>query len=183
MPGLSCRLRTVPLFRRPFLCWLPVVMLPALLACSPTFNWRQVRTEPAPLAPLMPCKPERAERRVPMTESGVGLQLMRCEAGGLTFAVSWAKLAPGDNREAVFQRWHQASLPSWQAAETELQPPPAGARDSLRHVWQGTGRNHRGEPLALRATYVAAGDWVYQGLIAGAPPSDDVVSTFMDSLQ
>lgn len=159
------------------------MLLLGLAACSPTFNWRQVRTDPAPLVPLMPCKPERAERQVPLTEAGVALRLMRCEAGGLTFAVSWAKLVPTDDRAAVFQRWHQASLASWQAAETELLPAPPGARDSLRHTWQGTGRNHRGEPLPLRAAYVARGDWVYQGLIAGAPRSDEPVTTFMDSLQ
>lgn len=158
-------------------------LLLSLVACTPTFNWRQVRTEPAPASVLMPCKPERGERRVAMTEAGVDLHLMRCETGGLTFALAWAKLAPSDDREAVLQRWHRASLASWQAAETELQPPPAGARPGLRYRWQGTGRNHQGEPLPLRSAYFVQGDWVYQALVAGAPRSDEPAATFLDSLQ
>jgi hypothetical protein len=158
-------------------------MLLALLACTPTFNWRQVRAEPAPASVLMPCKPERGERHVAMTEAGTDLRLMRCETGGLTFALAWARLTPQDDREAVLQRWHRASLASWQAPETALAPPPADARPGLRHRWEGTGRNHRGEPLPLRVAYFAQGDWVYQMLVAGVPRSEEPVVTFMDSLQ
>lgn len=152
-------------------------------ACTPTFNWRQVRAEPAPASVLMPCKPERGERRVAMTEAGVDLHLMRCETGGLTFALAWARLTPQDDREAVLQRWHRASLASWQAAETELSPQVGEVRSGLRYRWQGTGRSHQGEPLPLRAAYFVQGDWVYQALIAGAPRSDEPVTTFLESVQ
>lgn len=158
-------------------------LLLSLGACTPTFNWRQVRAEPGPASVLMPCKPERGERRVAMTEAGVVLHLMRCETGGLTFALAWAQLAPIDDREAVLRRWHSASLVSWQAAETELSPVASGARSGLRYRWQGTGRNHNGEPLPVRSAYFVQGDWVYQALIAGAPRSDEPVTTFIESLQ
>ena len=168
-----------PLFCRAALA----LLLLGLGACTPTFNWRQVKADPAPATVLMPCKPERGERRVAMTEAGVDLHLMRCETGGLTFALAWARLAPEDDREVVLQRWHRASLTSWQAAETELLPAPFDARSGLRHRWQGTGRSHEGAPLPLRAAYFVQGDWVYQALIAGAPRSDEPVTTFLDSLQ
>lgn len=161
-----------------------VASLLSLGACTPTFNWRQVRAEPAPVSVLMPCKPERGERRVAMTEAGVDLHLMRCEAAGLTFALAWARLEPTDDRDTVLQRWHRASLVSWQAADTELQPPTAeGTRPGLRYRWQGTGRSHQGEPLPLRVAYFVQGDWVYQALVTGAPRSDEPVATFMDSLR
>ena len=37
-----------------------------LSACSPALNWRLVRTEAASLTFLLPCKPDRASKVVPL---------------------------------------------------------------------------------------------------------------------
>lgn len=58
-----------------------------LAACSPTFNWREVRAESMPLKAMLPCKPDKGARTVPMAGRQVELQVLGCEAGGATFAL------------------------------------------------------------------------------------------------
>lgn len=156
-----------------------------LAACQPTFNWRVVRTDPAPLQALMPCKPEQAERSgVPMTESGVTLRLWSCEAGGLRFVLAAAQLTAADDAEAAWQRWHQASQQSWQVvAPSAPVPAPPGSAPGLRASWQGSGRDHQGRALPLRAVYLAQGGWVYQAFVAGQARSAEPADTFFSSFQ
>ena len=74
--------------------WLPVLgACLALAGCNPALNWRVARLDGAPVQALLPCKPERAERQVPLTASGTTLRLMSCKAGGLTFALALAAWA------------------------------------------------------------------------------------------
>src|SRR5689334_7855840 len=62
----------------------------ALAACSPTFNWREVPIADAGLVALLPCKPDRAERALPLGAESVRVDMAGCEAGGATFAVAHA---------------------------------------------------------------------------------------------
>ena len=63
-------------------------LLLALSACSPTFNWRELRLEGAPLQALMPCKPETAQRSVPLMGKPTALHLLACAIGGVQFAIA-----------------------------------------------------------------------------------------------
>jgi hypothetical protein len=64
----------------------PGALLAAGLAggCSLTFNWREVRVEPTPLTAMLPCKPDKAKREVPMAGRKVERTAWSCEAGGAT---------------------------------------------------------------------------------------------------
>lgn len=57
-------------------------------ACTPAFNWRDVTFDGLPVAALLPCKPDRATRMVPL--AGVPRQMVMagCKAGGATFTVA-----------------------------------------------------------------------------------------------
>ena len=48
----------------------------AASACSPTFNWREVRAEPASLKVLLPCKPDKGSRRGPLGGRDVDLAVL-----------------------------------------------------------------------------------------------------------
>lgn len=52
-----------------------LLVLSMLTACTPTFNWRDVRVEPTGLKAMLPCKPEKASREVSMVERKVDLEL------------------------------------------------------------------------------------------------------------
>ena len=58
--------------------------LAALGGCSPTLNWRETRFDGADLTAMLPCKPDRAERTVPLAGRDAPLRMQGCEAGGAT---------------------------------------------------------------------------------------------------
>jgi hypothetical protein len=57
-------------------------------ACTPAFNWRDVGFEGTPVAALLPCKPDRGERTVPLAGAPRQMVMAGCEAGGATFTVA-----------------------------------------------------------------------------------------------
>ena len=59
-----------------------------LVACSPTFNWREVALDNAPVTVLLPCKPDHASRMVPLAGATRLMAMVGCEAGGATFTVA-----------------------------------------------------------------------------------------------
>ncbi len=57
-------------------------------ACTPAFNWRDVAFEGLPVAALLPCKPDRATRSVPLAGAPRQMVMVGCVAGGATFTVA-----------------------------------------------------------------------------------------------
>ena len=64
----------------------------ALAACSPALNWREVRPANTSLSLLLPCKPDKAEKIVPLGGQPTTLAMLGCDAAGATFAVAVADL-------------------------------------------------------------------------------------------
>lgn len=110
---------------------LPV--LAAMVACSPAYNWREVRPENSRLLVLFPCKPEKAEKMVPLGGPLTNLTLLGCDAGGATFAVATADIGDTAKVPAVLEQWQNLTL-------SNMQAPPVAA-----HTATAAG----GAPLAL----------------------------------
>lgn len=167
-----------------------------LAACSPTFNWRDVPLPGAKLQAQMPCKPERAERQVPLTASGTTLRLLSCEAGGLTFALAWAAVPdePAQNHAQVLDNWQQAG---WASLRLPLNTPsgtpvaPAGwtawafelPRAQHLRGWQGPGRDHQGQMVSARQLYFAHEGAVYQAAVYGTRFDAATVAPFFEALR
>ena len=79
-------------------------------ACNPSLNWREVRFESVPGRVLLPCKPDRAERQVPLGDARSTLRMMGCEAQDLQFTWSQLELPLGPVPSQVVRVWQQASL-------------------------------------------------------------------------
>ncbi len=109
---------------------LPVVLLLAgLSACTPTLNWREVAAAPTSAHALLPCKPDHAERSVPLGGVATELVVNGCKAGDATFAVMAATVAAGRLPDELLQGWQQATLANMKASgEVQRQPfhPPGG---------------------------------------------------------
>lgn len=160
-----------------------------LAACTPTFNWRNVALEGAALQAQLPCKPERAERQVPLNASGAQLRLASCEAGGLTFALAWADVGTSDGLPAVLDRWQQAGwaalrLPAAADAPTgwTAWQAPLPRAQHLRG-WQGTGTDHQGRAVSAWQLYFAQGTVVYQAAVYGPAIPSAQVAPFFEALQ
>lgn len=167
---------------------LVVVGLLALSACSPTFNWRDLRPTDTPLQALMPCKPELAERLVPLAGVSTLMHMYSCEAGGQTFAVAWADLADEARVTEILAGWRAGSLAAIRvdpvtAADANTDWPVKVQGAQQLQGLQATGQDTRGKPTQVRAVYFSKGAQVFQAAVFGPDISDEVLTTFFEGLR
>lgn len=94
-------------------------------ACSPVFDWRDIRVAPANAAAVLPCKkPDQVERAIPLGGVPTQLHVAGCQAGGATFALMAAVLAEGQSVDDVLAGWQRATLDNMQADAGSVQRKP-----------------------------------------------------------
>jgi hypothetical protein len=159
-----------------------------LSACSPTFNWREARLEATPLQALMPCKPETAQRSVPLLGSPIELHLLACEAGGLQFAIAWAELGAAAQVPQALAAWRSASLQSigvrslpGDEASTAWAVLVPGAPQAFGV--QASGQNPAGGAVQTRAVYFARGTQVFQAAVYGERLPAEALDAFFGGLR
>jgi len=160
----------------------------ALGACSPTFNWRDLRPTGTPLQALMPCKPELAERTLPLAGVPTVMHMHSCEAGGQTFAVAWADVADATGVAEILAGWRAGSLAAIRVdpvtaakADTDWTVTVRGAQ--LLLGLQATGLNPQGKTVQMRAAYFSKGTQVFQAAVYGPMLPDEVLTTFFEGLR
>ena len=142
-----------------------------LTACTPSLNWRQVSLAPSSAIALLPCKPDRTTRSVPLGGVPTELTVAGCDTGGATFALMAATLPAGRAADEVLAGWQQATLAHMKASGTPprvpFSPPGAAPRAgtaAVRHV-DGPGARHA---AALAGRRGRAGRLARCGLKTGA---------------
>ena len=161
-----------------------LVVLACVTACNPTFNWRDVRPEGTQLALLMPCKPEAAQKTVPMASQPTPLRMLSCDTGGVTFAVAVADVKdPADIPRALAQ-WQSATLENMKAT-----PGTPGAAFKLQGLAgagvlvKATGQRTNGQSVGSQAAYFVQGSQVFQAVIYADNLSPEVAETFFSGLK
>jgi hypothetical protein len=152
----------------------------ALAACSPTFDWREVRIEGTGLKAMFPCKPDNAARQVPMAGREVSLQVRGCDTGGATFALLSAEIGDPSRTGEVLAQWNAATLANMRGTATQQGPfLPRGALglpQSQKVVARG--QRQDGSPVQGHAAYFARGRHVFQAVIYTGELKPDVVDAF-----
>jgi len=153
-------------------------------ACSPTFNWREVRVESTSLTAMMPCKPDTAAREVPMAGRQVRLTALSCEAGGATFAVLFADVGDPARLGEALAQWKAATLANLRSAAAQETPfLPHGALalpQSLQVV--ASGQRADGSTVESHAAYFAHGSHVFQAVIYAGQLKPEQASSFFAGL-
>lgn len=169
-----------------FLTFAPVA-LACLTACSPTFNWRDVRPGGTQLALLMPCKPDAAQRTVPMAGQPTELNMLSCDAGGVTFAVAVADVKDAAFAPAALTQWQSATLANMKA--TPGQASTSGAAFKLAGLAsagvlvKATGQRGNGQAVSSQAAYFAQGSQVFQVVVYADKLPPDVAETYFSGLK
>lgn len=167
--------------------------------CSPTHNWRNVQPDGTPLQALMPCKPEQAERTVPLLgpgQPGVTLHMLGCEVGASTFALAAVALPAADKgtpalAEAALTAWSRATWASLRQAVPDGQASPPGWVVQAAAVpgaeraqrWGGPALDHRGQALRAEVLWAAGRGWLVQAAMYGPAPEALVQETFFESVR
>jgi hypothetical protein len=162
-----------------------LLLVVCLAACSPTFNWREVRLETAGLKALLPCKPDKGARQVPMTGRQVSLEALGCDTGGATFAVLVADIGDATRSGEALAQWKadtSARLRAGRGAESPFNPPGGRALpESRRVVTQG--QRGDGSKVVSHAAYFARGSHVFQAAIYADQLKPEVADAFFSGLR
>jgi hypothetical protein len=160
-------------------------------ACTPSLNWRELRLAPTTAVALLPCKPERAERTVPLGGEPTLLVVHGCDAAGATFALMTARLPPGRLPDELLAGWQQATLANMQAeGEPARQPfhPPKGM--PLPHAQRvvAQGRRGDGRAVAAQAVWTAraaeeGGTELLHAVMYAAQPQPAVADAFFEGIR
>jgi len=168
--------------------WFALTAAALLAACSPTFNWREVPIADAGLVALLPCKPDRANRALPLGAESVQVDMAGCETGGATFAIAHASAGSPEQAEAWLKAWHAATR--GQLGDAKVTEAPA----ALQRATAMPG------PLRLDAQPAQPGGvpvqvlWfaqsqkngtvaLYQATVLGKPSSPEAPKAFFEGLR
>ena len=151
--------------------------LASVLACTPELNWREARFDDAALVTLMPCKPDRAKRLVPLragTQQVMGeLHMQGCQAHDLQFTFSQITLPPEVPAQEAVVAWRTASLAALGAADSKAEPRPWAIKGAATQVtpvqWVVQTDAHQ----AVCAWFMH-GNKLYQAAVYGVPHQRDV---------
>jgi hypothetical protein len=155
-----------------------------IAACSPTFNWREVRPDETRLALLLPCKPDKAEKMVPLGGRPTALRLLGCDAGGATFAVAVADLGDSSRASDVLTQWQALTLANMKAGTPQVTALKLkGATLSPAPVLvKAQGQRADGTVVSGQAAYFAQGTQVFQAVVYADKLAPEVAETYFASL-
>ncbi len=129
-----------------------------LAACTPQLNWRELRLAPTSAVALLPCKPDHAERSVPLGGEPTTLVVNGCDAGGATFALMSTKVVAGRAPDELLAGWQQATLTNMRAtSEPQRQPfhPPNGLPLAHAQRLVAQGQQADGRAVVAQAVWSA----------------------------
>ena len=144
------------------------LVMSLLCACSPAYNWREVRVDGISLTVMLPCKPDHGQRDLPLVASHpVKVNMTGCKAGDATFAVAWADIGqPGDAPEAL-KRWKRATMQPFQSGSLQMLPPsgPGSAQGRGTEVVSASVRQADGRNLEMQGAWWVNGTQVVQAVV------------------
>ena len=168
-------------------------LLVAIAACSPVFNWRDVRLGESGLVALLPCKPDRATRDVVLGGDQVAMQMAGCEAGGATFTLAYV-VARDATQAADWRAAWKTTMTARLQAQTPVESSidmrgAAGAPAPLQLVVRGGDATDPGVParvwwFAQAPKSGQPGEMeLYQAVVLGQASEPDAETTFFESLR
>lgn len=160
-----------------------------LAACSPTFNWREVRPDTSTLIALLPCKPDQAMRAVSLAGRPVRLDMLSCDAGGATFAIGHMAISDPAQAGEMLAQWRAVTLANLRATVSSDEPfLPKGTLalpQSVRVV--ASGQRADGQAVAVHAAWFAQGTssgiQLFQAVVYASKVSMEVSDTFFSALR
>lgn len=145
-----------------------------LVACSPAYNWRETPLDGTDLVAMLPCKPDKGSRKVPLGGREVEMFMTGCEVDGTAFAIARATLKDGAEVPGVLAQWRATTLANMGAAPmtaggpaaTEVPLPTApGAHMPALTLVSAVGKRPDGSPVKLQGVWFARGSQVIHAAI------------------
>jgi hypothetical protein len=158
----------------------------ALAGCSPALDWREARPEGSQAQLMFPCKPASHARRVTLAGASVEMSMFACNAGGATYALTFADLndpalvtpALGELAIALSSNLRAREPAASQPLAVRGMTPNANAAR-----WRVAGQLPDGRAVQERAALFAHGTRVYQATMLGPAIDAEAEATFFGALR
>ncbi|MCX7210825.1 MAG: hypothetical protein NTZ99_10735 [Burkholderiales bacterium] len=154
------------------------------LACSPHWNWREVKSNDAPFSVLLPDKPVNHSRNIDLIGLQVTMTMTAAEVDGVNFAVGSIQLPDKTKTEAALNAMQFAMIKNIQGQVREKKIIKMEDVTATQIIAQGRAGN-TAQPLLLAARFVSKDLWVHQVIALGPeknfPP--DAIETFLTSFK
>lgn len=148
------------------------MLLPALSACSPKYNWRDYASPDAPYRAMFPAKPASFTREIELDGMRVAMTMTAAEVDGATFAVGAAQAPDPARAQAALEAMKLALLHNIGAdAQRQASASAAssgGAANRAALDVDATGQAN-GAPMRLVGHFEARGKRFYQAIVMGRP--------------
>ena len=158
------------------------LLVAALAACSPEYDWRDYRSQEAPYAVLFPGKPASQTRNIELDGMQVNMTMTAAEVNGVMFAVGSAQAPDAAQAVKAATAMKTALIHNIDATVTKEQSNVSGAQTVLDVEAKGA-RN--GEPMLLIGRFIAKDKRIYQVVIMGKEKNivPDNTDTFLSSFK
>ena len=153
-----------------------------LAACSPKFNWRDIRDTEAAYRVQMPDKPASMRRPVQLGSLTVNMRLSAAQVDGVRFAVGAAELPDARQAQASLAVIRDNLVRNMGGQLRSQSSSVSRSGGTLSFIEQFQARSNT---LTMQAKLVAHGTWVYEVLVAGPPTAlnQEAVDTFLASFE
>jgi hypothetical protein len=163
---------------------LAAALLIAVVACTPTLNWRDTRPEGSGVAMLFPCRPDGHERTIRVAGDPLRMQMHSCRAAGAAFSLAFVD-APGAARVTPLlaeMRAAAAAHVSGTVAVRAMVVPGATPNEQSALV-RIEGRLPDGRAVVEHAAFFVKGLRLYQATALGESLTADALETFFGSIK
>lgn len=158
-----------------------------LIACTPRYDWREVRGSNAPYSVLLPAKPATLSRPINLDGIQVTMTMTAAEVDGVAFAVASAELADAAAASSALDAMQSGMLNNIGGSVRQQHSSGSGASRSIDLEAGGALPAHAAADTAplLVARFVSRDRRVYQAIVLGPEKavSREAVETFFSSFK
>jgi hypothetical protein len=158
-----------------------LLLLAALTACSPDYNWRQVQNADAAFTALFPAKPSTHAREINLDGIRTSMSMTAAEVHGVLFAVGSAELSSPALAQPALVAMKTAMVRNigGTIASDKTVPGPIPFTELVANG------SRNGRPVQLTARFAARNQRVYQAVVIGAPQEvpAEAIDTFLSSFK
>ena len=167
-----------------------IASLLLLSACSPKFDWREVRSETASYIVALPTKPTTYTRKIDLKGIPVSMTMIASEVDGITFAVGSAALPDAVQAQVSLMAMKTAMVNNigGNIKQEKVLTMPQSMNNPGTVAFteiEAIGATTNGQNRVLFARFLAKETHVYQLIVIGPEKSvsRDVVTTFFSSFK
>lgn len=156
-----------------------------LAACSPKFNWREVRGSGAPYVVMLPAKPASHTREIDLDGIPVSMTMTAAEVDDVTFAVGAAALPDPAQASKALNAMKTALVRNIGGKITREESEGSATIPTTIEIEASGPPGRNGQPHLLFARFVAKDKYVYQVVAVGSEKSisREAVDTFLASFK